>query len=129
MERGTACLVDGGAPRVDPLATPGLALRTLPTALRGSLVLALDEGAHEAPQREFLHLALQTPDPLSRSEFQLALTDPNPGISPEAFPGPSAPVGRADRSSRRPGGGLTRMIIILRGAAAGAAGLAGRVRP
>lgn len=128
MERGTACLVDGGAPRVDPLATPGLALRTLPTAIRGSLVLALDEGAHDAPQREFLHLALQTPDPLSRSEFQLALTDPDPGISPEAFPGLSAPVGGADRLSRRPGGGLTRMII-LRGAAAGAAGLEGRVRP
>ena len=128
MERGTACLVDGGAPRMDPLATPGLALRTLPAALMGSLVLALDEGARETPQRAFLHLALQTPHPLSRSEFQRALTSPDPGTSPEAFPGLSAPVGGADRSSRRPGGGLTRMVI-LRGEAGGATGLAGRVRP
>lgn len=128
MERGTACLVDGGAPRVDPLATPGLEPRTPPTGLMGSLVLALDEGTRETPQRQFLHPALQTPDLLSRSDVQLAPTAPGPGASPEARPCLSAPLGGADRWSRRQGGGLTRMFIC-RAAAAVAAGRGGRVRP
>ena len=67
MERGTPCILDGDALRVAVLdalkdgllATLAHELRTPLTAMKGAR--ALENLAGEAPQREFLQLALRTP--------------------------------------------------------------------
>lgn len=87
MERGTPCILDGDALRVaaldalkdDLLATLAHELRTPLTAMEGAR--ALENLAGEAPQREFLQLALQNTDRLSGSPFRR----PSPPTSPSAL--------------------------------------------
>lgn len=87
MGRGTPCILDGDALRVaaldalkdDLLATLAHELRTPLTAMKGAR--ALENLAGEAPQREFLQLALQNTDRLSESPFRR----PSPPTSPSAL--------------------------------------------
>ena len=88
MERGTPYILEGDALRVaalDALKDDLLAtlaheeLRTPLTAMKGAR--ALENLPGEAPQREFLQLALQTTDRLSGSPFRW----PSPPTSPSAL--------------------------------------------